>query len=247
MIKRWDTFIASVFFVLGFSVVFSLVGALLQSVLSYSPYAIQLWLGRAGGIVIILFGLYVLGLLDFGFLQKEHKFRVLHRFSSVYAASFVFGAAFAVGWTPCVSAALGAILTLAAVQPGSAFFLLFAYTLGLGIPFLIVGLFAQQAQQWITGVGPWLRYIQYVFGAILVIVGILMFTSQLALVANFEFLVRIVSSFDGIANGATITSLNPFSLAIAFIAGLASFLSPCVLPIVPGFLSYLASTALRNK
>ena len=128
-----------------------------------------------------------------------------------------------------------------------AFFLLFAYTLGLGIPFLVVGLFAQQAQGWITRVGPRLRYVQYVFGVILVVIGTLMFTSQLALVANFEFLVRIVSSFDGIANGATITSLNPFSLAIAFIAGLASFLSPCVLPIVPGFLSYLASTALRNK
>lgn len=247
MAKRWDTFIASVFFVLGFSVVFSVVGVLLQTVLSRSPYLVQVWLGRVGGIVIIMFGLYVLGLLSFNFLQKEHKFRIFHKFSSVYTASFVFGAAFAVGWTPCVSAALGAILTLAATQPSSAFFLLLAYTLGLGIPFLVVGLFAQQAQRWISGTGQWLQYVQYVFGVILVVIGILMFTSQLARIANFEFLVRIVSSFDGIANGSTITSFNPFSLVIAFLAGITSFLSPCVLPIVPGFLSYLASTALRQN
>jgi len=133
--RSWTVFFSSLFFVLGFSVVFSLVGVLLQSVLSNSAYTVQTWLGRIGGVIIILFGLFLLGLINPEFLQKEHKFKVKRTFKSHYLTSFVFGAAFAVGWTPCVSAALGAILALAATQSSSALILLMAYTLGLGIPF----------------------------------------------------------------------------------------------------------------
>ncbi|HLD33244.1 MAG TPA: cytochrome c biogenesis protein CcdA [Candidatus Nanoarchaeia archaeon] len=244
---RANTFIASIFFVLGFSVVFSVLGILLQTILLKSSADVQLWLSRLGGIVVILFGLYILKLLHIPFLDKEYKFRVKYKFSSYYVTSFVFGAAFAVGWTPCVSAALGAILTLAASSPSQAFILLMAYTLGLGIPFMLVGLFTNKAQSLIDRTGSKLQYIQYAFGIILVVIGILMFTSRLAVFANFEFLIRILTMVDGnIANGATIQSLNIISLSLAFIAGIVSFLSPCVLPIVPGFLSYLASTALRN-
>src|SRR3989344_6999210 len=104
---RRDTFLASVFFVLGFSSVFSLVGVLLQTVLSNSAYTVQEWLGRTGGLIIIAFGLFTVGLWTPSFLAREHKFAVHSRFSSRHFTSFVFGAAFAVGWTPCVSAALG--------------------------------------------------------------------------------------------------------------------------------------------
>ena len=239
-VRRWDTFLASVFFVLGFSVVFSLIGTLLQKIISRSPFIINVWLGRVGGIIIILFGLYILGLLQFGFLAKEHKLRVLHRFKSVHVTSFVFGAAFAVGWTPCVSAALGAILTLAATQPGNAFFLMFAYTLGLGIPFLLVGLFAQQAQSFINRASPWLKYVQYVFGGIIVVLGIFMFAGQLVRLASFPFLIELLLRLD-ISPVGGIMSLSIINLGIAFFAGLTSFVSPCVLPIVPGFLSYLAT------
>ena len=141
--RRWDTFISSVFFVLGFSVIFSLVGVLLQTALSAIGYTVQEWLGRIGGTIIILFGLYITGLLKIGFLARDHKLKVKHKFKSHYLTSFVFGAAFAVGWTPCVTAALGAILALASTQATGAFLLLFSYTLGLGLPFLVVGIFAE--------------------------------------------------------------------------------------------------------
>ena len=124
-----NTFVASVFFVLGFSVVFSVLGILLQTVLLKSSADVQLWLSRIGGIIVIMFGLYILKLLHIPFLDKEYKFRVKYKFSSYYITSFVFGAAFAVGWTPCVSAALGAILTLAASNPSQGFILLLAYTI----------------------------------------------------------------------------------------------------------------------
>src|SRR3989338_2407624 len=106
--RNWNIFFNSVFFVLGFSIIFSLVGVLLQSVFSNISYSIQTWLGRIGGIIIIFFGLYILGLITPRFLQKEYKFKVAKKFSSNYLTSFVFGAAFAVGWTPCVGAILGA-------------------------------------------------------------------------------------------------------------------------------------------
>jgi len=248
MKQNLNTFIASIFFVLGFSVVFSAIGILLQTVLASSSVSIHFWLNRAAGIIIILFGLYILKLIHIPFLDKEYKFHVKYKFSSYYLTSFVFGAAFAVGWSPCVSAALGAILTLAASNPSQAFILLLAYSLGLGIPFMLVGLFTQKAQSLINRAGRWIEYVQYAFGVILVIMGILMFTSKLATITNIEFLVNILIDFESnMANATTINSLNIVSIALAFIAGITSFLSPCVLPIVPGFLSYLASTALKNK
>ena len=77
--------------------------------------------------------------------QKKPVIGLKTKFKSKYLTSFVFGAAFAVGWTPCVGAVLGGILALAATQPGVAFTLLFSYSLGLGIPFLVVALFAAPA------------------------------------------------------------------------------------------------------
>lgn len=246
--KRWDIFLSSVFFVLGFSLIFSLVGVLLQSILSNVAYTVQLWLGRIGGVIIILFGLFLLGLITPRFLQKEYKFTIKKQFKSYYLTSFVFGAAFAVGWTPCVSAALGAILALAATNASSAFILLLAYTLGLGLPFLLVGLFTNQAQSIINKAGVWFNYFQKFFGFILIIIGILIFTSQLNRVANLEFVVNLLIKLNlGLNTGGSINSLNLINLFISFSAGLISFLSPCILPLIPGFLSYLASSAVKEN
>ncbi len=246
--RDWTIFLSSVFFVLGFSVVFSLVGVLLQTVLSNVSYSVQEWLGRIGGVVIILFGLFLLGLFTPAFLMREHKFAVTTRFRSQYVTSFVFGAAFAVGWTPCVSAALGAILALAATSPSSAFFLLFAYTLGIGIPFLLVGFFTEQAKSLIRRAGMWLLYIQYVFGVVLIALGVLVFVGQLSRVANLEFIAGFLGRLNLVSGaGGGINSLNLVNLGIALFAGFGSFLSPCILPIVPGFLSYLASSTAKGE
>ncbi len=246
--RDWGVFFTSVFFVLGFSVVFSLVGVMLRTVLVHSSHDVQMWLGRIGGIIIILFGLFVLGLFTPRFLQRDHKILIRRKFKSRYITAFVFGAAFAVGWTPCVSAALGAILALAAVNPSSAFLLLFAYTLGLGIPFLIVGAFTNQAQEFINRAGAWLTYVEYFFGVVLIIIGIFIFTGELSKVANVQFLTSILTALHlGTSAGGSISSLSIVNLAVALFAGLASFLSPCVLPIIPGFLSYLAESSIKKQ
>ena len=241
--RNWRIFAASVFVVLGFSIVFSLVGVLLQSVLANVAASVQTWLGRIGGIIIILFGIYLLGLIRIPFLEQEHTITVKSKFSSMYITSFIFGAAFAVGWTPCVGAVLGAVLSLAVTQPGTAFWLMLVYSLGLGIPFLLVGLFTNQAQKLIEKSGKVITYFKYIFGVILILLGILVFVNQLSRVANLSFATSFLTSLT-IGSVSAGKSLN---FGIAFLAGVVSFLSPCVLPLIPAFLSYLASVGIQKK
>jgi len=240
--RDWRIFLASVFFVLGFSVIFSLVGVLLQSVLSSVSTQVQAWLGRIGGIIIILFGVYLLGLIKIPFLEKEHKFTVKKKFNSMYLTSFVFGAAFAVGWTPCVGAVLGAVLGLAVMHPTSAFFLLLSYSLGLGIPFLLVGLFTNRARNFINKYSKSLKYFTYVFGVILIALGVLVFTNQLSKVANLEIATTLLQAL----NIGSVGIEGGLNIGIAFFAGIVSFLSPCVLPLIPAFLAYLASVGVKK-
>ena len=185
--KRWDIFAASILFVAGFSVVFSLLGVLLNTILTSVAYDVQLWLSRAGGLVIIFFGLYLTGLIRLGWLEKEYKFSVTGK-RSKYVTSFLFGVAFAAGWTPCVGAALGAILGLAASQPGIAFTLLLAYSLGLGLPFIVTGLFASRVAPAISKYSRVLQYINVAFGIVLIVLGILIFTQTLGLIADLPLL-----------------------------------------------------------
>lgn len=190
--KRKEIFVNSVFFVLGFGVVFAALGVLLNTLLENIAYDVQIWLSRIGGVMIIFFGLYLVGLMRIPFLEREYKFGVKVKFKSRYVSSFLFGLAFAAGWTPCVGPALGVILGLAATEPGSAFILLLTYALGLGIPFLIVGAFTGQATEFINRHATGLKYLNIVFGIILLALGVLIFTQKLSLIANFEFLNRIL-------------------------------------------------------
>jgi len=193
-LSRRSVFINAVWFVLGFSVVFALLGVLLNTLLEDIAYDVQIWLARIGGIIIIFFGLYLIGVFKLNFLSREHKLFQARTFKSRGLTSFVFGLAFAAGWTPCVGAVLGSILGLAASQPGIAFWLLFAYALGLGLPFLIVGLFAAQATALIARYGAAAKYINIVFGILLLIIGYLVFTMQLARFTNLEMIGSVLST-----------------------------------------------------
>ncbi|MBU6501046.1 MAG: sulfite exporter TauE/SafE family protein [Patescibacteria group bacterium] len=185
--SRSAIFLNSLFFVIGFSVVFAILGVLLNSVLSHAAYAVQDWLARIGGALIIFFGLYLMGFFKISFLEFDHKMRVGFGFRSRYLTSLAFGFAFAAGWTPCVGPILGGILGLAASAPGEAFYLLLSYAIGLGIPFLVVGALAARASSFINRYADKLEYVTKVFGAVLVVLGVLVFTQSLQLVANFDF------------------------------------------------------------
>lgn len=181
--SRKDTFLNSLFFVLGFSIIFALLGVLLNTVLVNISYSVQTWLSRIGGIIIIIFALHIMGLLRINFLMREHKFDVKGK-AGTYSTSFLFGASFAVGWSPCVGALLGSIFALAVVKPGIAFGLLTIYGLGLGLPFLVVGLFTNQAMRVLNKSKKFLKYYSIFVGILLLILGVLVFTNNLTVVSN---------------------------------------------------------------
>ena len=196
--KRSELFLNSLFFVIGFSIIFAILGVLLNSVLHNVAYGVMAWLAWIGGAIVIFFGIYLMGFFHIPFLEREHSFGGneakgwVKKFNSRYLTSLIFGMAFAAGWTPCVGAALAAILGLAVSSPGTAFYLLLAYSLGLGVPFLIVGLFASAAANLINKYAGVVRYINIAFGVILVILGVLVFTQNLPLIANFSILNNIL-------------------------------------------------------
>lgn len=190
---RGRIFLNSLFFVLGFSAVFSALGILLNTVLGSAAYGVQTWLARIGGAIVIFFGFYLTGLVRLPFLEREHRFGMAGA-SPGYLTSFMFGSALAAGWTPCVGVALGSILGLAAAKPAMAFYLLASYSLGLGIPFLLAGLFTSQASGLIGGLmsrhAKLLERLNIIFGIILIALGVLAFTQSLNVLANFEMLNR---------------------------------------------------------
>lgn len=190
-INRTNIILNSVFFVLGFSVVFSIIGVLINRVLSSAAYDLIEGFGQVGGIIIIGFGVLLLLSTKINRLNVEKKI-FPKRNKASYPMSFVFGLAFAAGWTPCVGPILGTILTLAATTPSIAFNLLLVYSLGLGIPFILMGVFYSSASRIIRVMSRHLKYYNAILGAFIIILGVLVFTNQLAYIANFPLLNELV-------------------------------------------------------
>jgi cytochrome c-type biogenesis protein len=170
-------------FVLGFTVVFVALGAsataLGQVLLSY-----RYELGMVAGVVVILFGLHMLGLTPFSLMNREARFHVEMGGGRVLSA-FLLGIAFAFGWTPCIGPVLGAILTLGAstadVTKGA--LLLAIYSLGLGLPFLLAALFTGALLGRLRALGRTGRNLQRAAGGLLVVMGLLMVTGRLEQIA----------------------------------------------------------------
>ncbi|HSB57882.1 MAG TPA: cytochrome c biogenesis protein CcdA [Nitrosopumilaceae archaeon] len=185
--NRLNIVLNTVFFVLGFSVVFSIFGVILNSVLASSTTTLISGFNQIGGAIIIGFGAFMLLSTKIRVLNFEKK-TFPNRTKSSYPISFLFGLAFAAGWTPCIGPILGSILTLAATSPGQAFTLLLTYSLGLGIPFILMGVFFSRFTRIIRGLSKHLKYYSIIMGSLIIILGVLVYTNQLATIASFPFL-----------------------------------------------------------
>ena len=191
---KLSALILSVFFVLGFSTVFVSLGASATAVgqflLSYR-YETNI----VGGAVIIVFGLFLMGLLSFSWLQRDMRFHTNIKGGRPLAA-YLLGLAFAFGWTPCIGPVLGAILTVSAVSPAmsNGVALLSVYSLGLGVPFLLAAVFTGAFLGRLKAMRRIGRPLQIAAGVVLIIMGIAMITGQLS-----SFAYWLLKTFPGLA------------------------------------------------
>ncbi len=183
--NRWITFSHGMAFVLGFSVVFVLLGVA-AAVAGHFLYDLRYWLAKIGGIVVIIFGLHMIGVFHIPFLAYDTRVTTAPDRRWGYLSSALMGVFFSAGWSPCVGPVLGAILTLA-VNGGSVSLgasLLSAYSAGLAIPFLVAALGIGWVSTILRRYGKVMRAVEVAMGVILVIVGIMLFSGIFELIAQ---------------------------------------------------------------
>jgi cytochrome c-type biogenesis protein len=181
--RRFSTALLSLCFVLGFSTVFVTLGAgatALSDVLRSYRYEA----GVVGGAIVILFGIFTTGLIRFAWLERELRFSAPASGGQPVGA-YLLGVAFGFGWTPCIGPVLGAILTVSATAPtefgGVA--LLSLYSLGLGVPFLLVALFAEALTVRLRHLRRAGRWLQVAAGLVMIAMGVAMISGHLSSMA----------------------------------------------------------------
>ena len=175
---RYLTITNSLAFILGFSTVFIALGASSSAVGKFM-FEYQEWIRIGGGILIIVFGLFVAGFLKMDFLMRDKKVHLSGK-PAGYVGTFLVGMTFAAGWTPCIGPILGTILLYASSQ-GSAFYgfkLLAVYSLGLALPFFISSLAINSFLSYSKKLMRYMRVIMIISGLLLILFGILLLTNR---------------------------------------------------------------------
>ena len=187
--QRRKTAAHALAFVLGFTLVFTVLGASV-GLIGYAVRDLLPYLQKAGGVILIAFGLHTMGVITLPFLYHEMRVdvrRVPRHWG--YLSSVLVGAIFGAGWTPCVGVVLSGILTMAAtsatVSRGAA--LLLTYSLGLGIPFLLSALAIDRAQGVLRRLNRRARLVEVVSGALLIVMGLLVFGNVLQLMSAYFY------------------------------------------------------------
>lgn len=175
---RWTILLHSLLFILGFTTLFTILGAsatLAGQFLAAHRDTIRI----AGGIMIILFGLFISGVFSFSFLQREKKFHLRDK-PLGFLGSFLVGVTFAAGWTPCVGPILSSILLYASTAKDmqSGIFLLLSYSLGMGLPFFICAIALNSFLSTFKRARKHIGVFTKVGGLLLILVGVLLITDS---------------------------------------------------------------------
>jgi len=182
--KRWMTFTHGLAFVLGFGLVFIIFG-LAASSLGNLLYDVRTWIARLGGLVVVIFGLHMIGVFRISFLEYDLRIHKIPNAKWGYLASALMGVFFSAGWSPCVGPVLGLITTFALTSGSTSYgaVLLTFYSLGLGIPFLLAALSIGWVSNILRRYSRIMRTVEILMGIILVVIGVLLMLGKLALVA----------------------------------------------------------------
>ncbi len=239
-LERMHVFLHALLFVFGFSLVFVIGWGGTATFLGQLFGQYKYVLGRIGGVIVILFGLATLDIIRLPWFYADTRVQYSGQRGS-YGGSALMGIFFAAGWSPCIGATLGAILTLGMSQQtvGQAMWLASGYSFGLGIPFLLLALGLDRATGWIKHTRRYQPLFRLASGVLIITIGIMLLTNTMSLIAIWAF-----------KNGYYLDLFTKYAAAptylVAVLAGLLSFLSPCVLPLVPAYLGYLSGNTLRN-
>jgi cytochrome c-type biogenesis protein len=172
-------------FILGFSIVFILLGASATTIGRFLSFNV-LTFRKISGVVIILFGLFMLDILKIDFLKREKRLK-LPRIVDSYFGSVLLGIAFGAGWTPCIGAILGSILVFAGTQQtlGQGVILLVAYSAGLSVPFLMASLFIGKFTSHLEKIERFSGIMNKIGGLMLIILGVLVYTNRLVALIGY--------------------------------------------------------------
>ena len=165
--EKIKIFINSVMFILGFSVVFILLGAAMANLIG--NFFNNKVFNIVAAIIIILFGLHIGGFFRIKFLQYEKRLNLQN------VGSFLLGVSFALGWTPCIGPIFGTIVGMAATEPAKSIFMMILYTLGLALPFILMAIFTVMSLKIIEKMKKYMGIIEKISGVLLILVGVYMF------------------------------------------------------------------------
>lgn len=180
-------FVNTLFFVLGFTLVFTVFALLFFTAVNTFGADFKLWFNRIAGLLLIVFGLHTMGVITIPFLNYQASFQNKKSDSPTLWSSFVMGLIFAAGWTPCVGPILSGILALAgnAGEMGKAAVLLIMYSLGIGIPFVLTGLLTGKLLSLFKNIKKHYKTIEIIAGLFLILLGLLLIFDALSVLSNW--------------------------------------------------------------
>jgi len=197
---RHKIFLNGLAFIAGFSLIFIVFGVLAGFAgTALAPY--RIWLARIGGVLVILFGLFMLGFFKLPFFQTDKRIPIPKWLTLGKPSSSLFiGGTFALGWTPCVGPILGSILLLAGTS-GTAFtggVMLTVFSIGLAIPFLLIALAFSKATAYIDRISKYLKAVSVVGGIFLILLGFLLATDNFGLTIQYGYELFDFINYEGL-------------------------------------------------
>ncbi|KPJ98529.1 MAG: cytochrome C biogenesis protein [Gemmatimonas sp. SG8_28] len=183
--RRWVAVTHALLFIAGFTLIFLALGATATQLGVFLNHY-QVWLERFGGVLIVFFGLYLLGAVRWGTLQRERRVHIQDK-PVGYLGSVLVGLAFGAGWTPCIGPILGSILmyTSARSSLGQGLLLLFAYSMGLAVPFLLAAVAVERFLEWFKRFRRYIPLTTRIAGGVLVAVGLLLVSGYFSMLAEW--------------------------------------------------------------